>query len=125
MEKVVYPELSYKIMGIAFEVFNTLGYGMSEKYYQRAFAKSLEVGGIPFKREFPVQLQYHNQVIGRYFLDFVLDDKVVVEMKVRPRFGYTHIKQVMNYLKSTGYKLAILIYFTRDGVKYRRVINAA
>jgi GxxExxY protein len=50
--------------------------------------------------------------------------KIVVELKVRPRLGYTHIKQVMDYLKTIGCKLAILIYFTRDGVKYRRVINS-
>ena len=56
-------------------------------------------------------------------MDFVVDNKLVVELKVRPRLGYIHIKQVMNYLKVTGYKLALLIYFTKEGVKYRRIIN--
>lgn len=121
--KIIESELSYKIIGLAFEVFNDLGYGMSEKYYQRAFAGLLEENKIPFQKEQYVKLLYHEKPIGSYFLDFVIDKKIVVELKIRPRLGYVHIKQVMGYLKSTGYKLAILIYFTRDGVKYRRIIN--
>ena len=121
--KIIEPELSYKIIGLAFEVFNDLGYGMSEKYYQRAFSRLLEENKIPFQKEQYIKLLYHEEPIGSYFLDFVIDKKIVVELKIRPRLGYIHIKQVMGYLKSTGHKLAILIYFTRDGVKYRRIIN--
>ena len=53
-----------------------------------------------------------------------LSYKIIVELKIRPRIGYTHIKQDFSYLRTTGYKLAILIYFTREGVKYRRVLNS-
>ncbi len=70
-----------------------------------------------------LKLAYQDKEIGKYFLDFVVDNKIVIEFKVRPGIGYSHIKQVMSYLKSSGYKLAILIYFTRDGVKYRGVVN--
>lgn len=121
--KVIYPELSYKIVGAAFNVFNDISYGMNEKYYQHAFAKALECGKVPFKKEQMVKLNYDGRSIGTYFLDFVADDKIIVELKVRQRLGYIHIKQVMSYLKVTGYKLAILIYFTRDGIKYRRIVN--
>lgn len=123
--KVIYPELSYKILGVAFQTFNELGYGVSEKYYQRVFAKKMEEAGVPFGREQMINLHYKNQSIGRYFLDFIADGKIVIELKVKPKLGYTHIKQVMDYLKITDCKLAILIYFTRDGVKYRRVLNTA
>ena len=97
---------------------------MSEKYYQQAFSKELEKLKLVFEKERMVHVLYDNQILGKYFLDFVVDDKVVVELKVRPRLGYVHIKQVMGYLKTTGHKLAILIYFTKDGVRYRRVLNA-
>ena len=123
-EKVVYPELSYKIVGTTFRVFNTLGHGMSEKHYQRAFAKELEQEGIKFKREMSVAISYDNESIGKCFLDFVIEDKIVVELKVRFKLGYVHIKQVMEYLKTTGYKLAILVYFTKEGVKYSRIVNS-
>lgn len=124
LQKVIYPDLSYKIVGVAFDIFNDVGYGMSEKFYQRVFAKELECKGISFDKEKLIKLNYRDKEIGRYFLDFVIDNKVIVELKVRPRLGYIHIKQVMDYLKTTGCKLAILIYFTRDGVKYRRIVNA-
>ena len=120
---IVYPEISYQVVGAAFQVFNSVGYGASEKHYQNLLAKVLEEIGIPFQKEQAVTLQYHDQPAGRYFLDFVVDNKIVVELKIRPQLGYTHVKQVMSYLKATGYKLAILIYFTRDGVKYRRILN--
>lgn len=122
--KVIYPELSYKLLGLAFQIFNGLGYGLSEKYYQRAFEKALEKEKIPFWRERAVELLYDGKSIGRCFLDFIIEDKIVVELKVRSRLGYVHIKQVNAYLKATGYKLALLVYFTRNGVKCRRVLNA-
>ena len=124
MGDIVYPELSYAIIGAAFRVFNNTGYGMGEKFYQQAFAKELEISQIGFEKERMVEIIYNGEAIGKYFLDFVVDGKVIVEMKVQPRLGYVHIKQVMGYLKTTGHKLAILIYFTRDGVRYRRVLNA-
>jgi len=97
---------------------------MNEKFYQKIFAKELESENLNFDKEKLIKINYQGEEVGRYFLDFIVDNKIVVELKVRPRFGYVHVKQVMDYLKTTGYKLAILIYFTRDGVKYRRVINA-
>ena len=123
-EKVIYPELSYKIVGIAFKIFNACGYGRSERYYQAAFAEELEQEKIKFKKEQMVKTEYAGKEIGNYFLDFVVEDKIIVEFKIRPRLGYIHIKQVMDYLKSAGYKLALLIYFTRNGVKYRRIVNS-
>ncbi len=121
--EIVYPELSYKIIGIAFKIFNELGFGMDEKFYQKVFAKELEKGKLGFEKEKFIRLKYEGQDIGSYFLDFVIENKIIVELKVRARFGYVHIKQVLAYLKSAGYKLAIIIYFTRDGIKYRRVVN--
>ena len=121
--ELAYPELSYKLVGLAFKVFNDLGYGRPEKFYQRAYGKLLEIEKISFKKEQLIPLIYQNSLIGKYFLDFVVDEKVVIELKTRPNIGYTHIKQVVGYLKSGGYGLAILIYFTRDGVKYRRIVN--
>jgi len=123
-EKVLYPELSYEIMGSAFDVFNKTGFGMPEKYYQKAFAIELEKRKIVYEKEKNVDVEYDNEIIGKYFLDFVVDNKVVIELKVRSRFGYVHIKQALKYLKMGNYKLAILIYFTNDGVKYKRVLNA-
>ena len=120
---LVYPELSYQLIGIAFKVFNDLGWGHKEIYYQRAYATGLEESRIKFEREKCIAIFYGGKIIGRYKLDFVVDSKIVIEFKVRPRLGYIHIHQVLSYLKATNKKLAIVIYFTKDGVKYRRIIN--
>ncbi|MEK7627199.1 MAG: GxxExxY protein [Patescibacteria group bacterium] len=122
-EKIIYPELSCRIIGIAFKVFNELGFGMNEKYYQRAIERELKKEKIDYQKEKVVKLTYNSQSIGNYRLDFIIDNKIIIELKVRPRLGYVHIKQALSYLKSTNIKLAILVYFTCDGVKYRRILN--
>lgn len=121
--RVIYPELSYKLVGLAFKVFNDVGYGHSEKHYQKILESLLETNKLPFERELLARQLYNGKEIGKYYFDFLIDDKIILELKVRPSLGYTHIKQVVDYLKTSNYKLAILIYFTRDGVKYRRVLN--
>ncbi len=85
-DDLIYPELSYKLIGMAFKVFNDTGYGMSEKFYQKIFAKELEHESLNFGKERLVKLNYQNEEVGHYFLDFIVDDKVVVELKVRPRY---------------------------------------
>ena len=124
MAEGVFPELSYKIVGIAFKIFNESGYGFPENYYQKVFSTLLNKEKIPHQREKCIQLTFAGEKIGKYFIDFLVDNKIVVELKVRPSIGYTNIRQVMGYLKSGQYWLAILIYFTRQGIKYRRILNS-
>ncbi|HOK35288.1 MAG TPA: GxxExxY protein [Candidatus Pacearchaeota archaeon] len=93
--KIIYPELSYKIIGVAFKIFNEIGFGMSEKFYQKAFARELDKEKISYEKEKCIKLNYQDQNIGSYFLDFLIEDKIVIELKTRPRFGYVHIKQVL------------------------------
>jgi len=70
MDKVIYKDLSYKIVGIVFDVYNDLGYGYQEKYYQRAIEKYLLINKTKFKTQVPYNIAVHGEVIGRYFLDF-------------------------------------------------------
>jgi GxxExxY protein len=121
--KIVLPELSYEIIGSAFEVFNVLGWGYSERQYQQALAKEFSRRNIGFQREVYVPFTYKAENIGRYFADFIVDGKVLLELKVVPKFGYAHVKQVLGYLQNAKLRLGILIYFTKEGIKYRRVIN--
>lgn len=122
-KELIYPELSYKIIGRAFRVYNQLGYGYQEKYYQRAYAHELTKEQLAFLREVSVKINYDGANIGKYFLDFIVDNKIIVELKVASEFKYKYIRQVLEYLNETNKKLAILIYFTKSGVKYRRIIN--
>ena len=125
IESIIYPDLSYDIVGAAFSVFNSIGFGMNEKFYQEAFAKELEKQGKQYQRERMIEVKYKDNFVKKFFLDFIVDEKIVVELKVKPRFGYVHIRQVLEYLKASQYQLALIVYFTKDGVKYKRILNAS
>ncbi len=120
---IIYPELSYKIIGCAFDVYNALGSGHSEKYYQKALAESFSQMGLSFQEQISFPLRYRSKIIGRNFLDFLVENKIVVEIKKGNRFSKTHIDQVMEYLKSSKLQLSILIDFGSEGVIFKRIVN--
>lgn len=120
---MVYPELSYKIMGAVFEVFNNLGYGYQEKYYQKAIAKIFKILKIQFKEQMPFNIRFKGEIIGRYFLDFLIENKIILELKKETNFRKHHIEQLYGYLKASNLKLGIIVNFTKDGVKFKRILN--
>ena len=122
-EKVIYKDLSYRIVGILFEVYNELGYGYQEKYYQRAIENSLKGNNIKFESQAAFKIRYKGKGIGRYFLDFLIEDKIVLEIKKGKHFSKNNLEQIKGYLKVTNKKLAILANFTPDGVKFYRMLN--
>ena len=122
--KLVYPELSYRIVGILFEVHTSLGNRYQEKYYQRAVAIKLNKNNISYKREIPVDLFIDEEKIGKYFLDFLIDDKVVLELKAKKCFSKHDYRQVRGYLKATNLKLGILANFYGESLEYKRVLNS-
>lgn len=124
MAEILYKELSYEVVGALFDTFKTLGSNYQEKYCQRAVEKFLIKRRIPFKREVPVEITIEDERIGRHFLDFLIDDSVVLEIKKGNKQNMSDIKQVLMYLKTTGIKLGILAYFGSNGVKFKRIINS-
>jgi len=120
---LIYPELSYNIVGILYETYNELGYGYKEIYYQRALANNFRKGGLFFKEQVPAKIKFKGGVIGKIFLDFLIENKIILEIKKTDRFAKQEIDQVCGYLKATGLKLGILAHFTRDGIKLKRILN--
>ncbi|MFA5777833.1 MAG: GxxExxY protein [Parcubacteria group bacterium] len=122
-DKVIYKDLSYDIVGILYDVYNDLGYGYREKYYEKAIIKCFEEKNIKFKNQVPFRLAYRGKIIGKFYLDFLVDEKIVLELKQGNYFPKRNINQAKEYLKTTGLKLAILVNFTSNGVKFLRVLN--
>ena len=122
--KLVFPELSYRLIGVCFRVFNTLGWGFPEVHYQKALAKEFETASIRNRREVYIPILYKGNVISRTFVDFIVEDTIILELKVVRKLAYVHTRQLLTYLHASGIKLGILVYFTNDGVKYRRVLNS-
>jgi len=120
---LIYPELSYIIIGILFEVFNNLGPSHKEKYYQKAVTVALKSAGAHFKQQVYSPLVFKNKKVGDYFLDFLIENKIILEIKSGEKFLKQNISQVYSYLKTSNLKLGILANFTKEGLKFRRILN--
>jgi len=121
IDDLVYPELSYKIIGILFSVY--IGYGYKEKYYERSVAEYFLRNKIKFKRQLPYKIKILGKIIGINYLDFLVEDKVILELKQGNYFSRQNIKQANSYLKITHLQLAILANFTPKGIQFKRLVN--
>ena len=120
---LLYPELSYQVVGILFDIFTELGYGYRENQYQKAVEVALKSIKLGYEKELPVKISYKGEFVTTVYLDFLIDSKIVLELKQGNRFNKKDIEQVYNYLKATKLKLGILARFTKSGVKFMRVVN--
>ncbi|MDD5131384.1 MAG: GxxExxY protein [bacterium] len=119
---LIYPELSYQIMGAIFEVHKQMGPGFIEAVYQKALIEELSSRSIHAETEKSIQLTYKGKKIGTHKLDLVIEDKIVIELKAVERFCAHHQAQLLSYLKASNYKLGILVNFSRKQVEYDRVV---
>ena len=122
-KEIVYPELSYQIMQIAFEVHNQLGPGFVEDIYEEATAYELEMRPIPFERQKTIQVVYKGRVIGKHRLDLVIDNKIIFELKAVTALNDVFKQQLLSYLKATGLHLGILINYGGKRVEAVRIVN--
>lgn len=122
-EDLVYPDLSYQIIGILYGVFNKLGSGYQEKYYQRAISTELRKANLRFLEQVGIPLEYNGERIGNYRLDFLIENKIALEIKKDNRFSRANIEQVYAYLKAFNLKLGIIANFTPQGIKFKRILN--
>ncbi len=122
-DDLLHPELSFVINGILFDVFKQIGGGHKEKYYQKAVAIGLKQKNLNFREQYYVPLEFEGNVIGKYFLDFLIEDKIILELK-RDQFIPAHIiHQTKQYLQTTKLQLGLIACFTHRGVTIKRIIN--
>jgi GxxExxY protein len=122
--KLIFPELSYQLIQIAFEVHNCLGPGFTENIYEQAFALELENKGIHFERQKEILVSYKGINIGAYRLDLVIEEKIIVELKAVAILNDLCKQQVLSYLRATGLYLGLVINFGQRKVETFRVANA-
>ena len=123
-KELIYPELSYILMGILFEVHNKLGTKYQEKHYQRAIQTKLEEVRIPYEKEKQIKVDFEGNELGKFFADFVIDDKIILETKKIWKITNDDIKQVLRYLNALNLKLAIIANFQHQKLEYIRVLNS-
>ena len=116
-------EMTYKVIKAAFEVYNELGFGYQEKYYYRALKLKFVALGFTVQEQLLARLIFEGKTIGRYYLDFLVNNCLVVELKIANQVYQKHINQVLGYLKANNLKLGILVVYTSQKVIIKRVIN--
>ena len=122
-QDLIYPELSYLIMGCAYRVHNHLGGGLKEDVYQDALACEFKKQSIRFTDQPGVPINYDGKFLKRKRCDFVVEDLIAVEIKSGTRIKYKDIEQTKEYINLMKYKLGLLIVFGREYVKDKRVLN--
>src|SRR3989344_8814909 len=120
---LIYKDECYKIIGLVFEVFNNVGCGHKEKFYQNAIAEVFAENKIEFKREVKAKVKCKGKEIGFYMFDFLVLGKIIIELKQKNYFSKKDIEQLYSYLRAANLKLGILIYFTKQGIRYKRIVN--
>ena len=118
-----YHNITEKIIGASYNVHNTLGHGFLEKVYQNSLA--IESRSLDFKVDIekPIKVLYNGEIVGNYFADVVVDDKVIVEIKAVKDLSDIHEVQLVNYLKATGIEVGLLINFGTSVQVKRRVMD--
>ncbi len=125
LTKIIYKEESYKIMGACFEVYNNLGPGFLEIVYKDALEYEFNSWKIPFERELAYNVKYKDTNLPHsFYADFVVFDKIILEIKAVIELSQVHTAQCINYLKVSGLHPALLVNFADISIDYKRIINS-
>jgi GxxExxY protein len=123
MAELLYKELAFAIIGAAMEVHRILGPGFLEAVYQKALAHELCLRNIPFDQQVRLSVSYKDVLMGEYVADFVVENKIIIEIKSVSKLNPSHHAQALNYLAVTGYRLTLLLNFGAGSLEQRRVIR--
>ena len=123
MSSIIYKEESFTIVGLCMEVHNQLGHGFSEIVYKDALMLEFGNNGIEFEREKQYLVYYKDVLLPhKFYADFILFDKIILEVKCVSDIVDEHVSQTINYLKVSGNKLGLIVNFARGKLEYKRIV---
>ena len=120
-EKILYKELSYRIIGLAMRVHRELGSGFLEKVYENSMMVLFRKEKIPALKQAPIDVYFESEIVGHYVADILVDEKIILELKCVKMIENAHRAQALNYLKATGKRLAIILNFAGKELEYERL----
>jgi len=120
--KLIFADTTYKIRKAIFDVYNELGFGHKEIIYQKAMAEAFKEMKIPYKKEESLNVRYRDEVVGSYRPDFIIDDKVILELKSVEFMPKSYETQLIHYLKTTGFMVGLLVNFGSPRLIIRRLV---
>ncbi|MGE6396173.1 GxxExxY protein [Chryseobacterium scophthalmum] len=120
---VIYKDESYQIIGICMEIHNYLGHGFSEIVYKDALEIEFRKAGIFYEREKEYEVVYKEIILPhKFYADFVINEKIILEIKGKNQIAETDLAQAINYLKVSDNKLAIIVNFGESKLNYKRIV---
>jgi len=120
---VLAQKWSERVIGCAIEVHRTLGHGFLERVYESALAIELDRSSIRFERQKTIEVRYRGLSVGEYCCDFLIENKLVVELKALKAISPEHEAQLLNYLKATGVGVGLLLNFGSARLGIRRLVR--
>jgi len=114
-------KITERIIGCAYKVSNTLGIGFIEKVYENAHFHEMKKDGLKVVQQHPVKVNYDGVVVGEFYLDMLVNDLVIVELKAVSTLTNDHLGQAFNYLRATGLPACLLINFGQPKIQLRRL----
>ena len=120
---IILSEESYKIIGACMTVHRELGSGLLEAIYQEAL-EEFKILKLPYIREAPLEIFYKNKLLNKkYQVDFISQNKIIIELKAVSKLEKSHESQMINYLNITKMKVGLLVNFGKNKLEYKRFVN--
>lgn len=119
----LYKELTSEIIRRFYIVYNKLGYGFLEKVYEKSLKFEIEKTGLFVERQKPINVFYETELVGEYFADLLIDNKVIIELKTALTISEEHEFQLINYLKATQIEVGLLLNFGKKPEFKRKVFS--
>ena len=120
--KYLYSELTDKIINLAIKVHKEIGPGFKERFYEKALCYELSKNRIKYSEEKCINVRYQGIVLGSQRLDLIIEDTVIVELKVVTRISEVDIAQTVSYLKASDRKVGLVLNFAKNKLEIKRVI---
>jgi GxxExxY protein len=121
MTDLLYKNITDSILKAYYAVYNQLGYGFLEKVYQNSMYFELKSLGYKVEAQKQIKVYFKNQLVGEYYADLLVEDKVIVELKACELLMNVHVAQLMNYLKATEVEVGLVLNFGEDP-EFKRII---
>jgi GxxExxY protein len=122
MSNFLFPDLSHKVLSLAFSVHNILGLGLLESCYEGALVVELKHAGIPHQRQQVFPLHYKGELVGAYIADLVVDNKIILELKSVQAIHPAMEAQLLNYMRLSQIRVGYLINFNATRLQWQRFV---
>jgi GxxExxY protein len=116
-------EITEKIIGCAFRVYNKMGFGFLESVYEKCLLIELHKAGLQAESQQAITVRYDDEIVGEFYADIVVEDTVILELKSVRRIAKAHEIQLVNYLVATGKPLGLLLNFGETKVEVKRKVR--